>query len=167
MKKSNLATIISKYKETIGERPHLPWILLFILVLGLACFLTEFYKKSDEPKPAGNLETVDTLIPEGKELVTIEIINYESLDHIVGQFGVVNLYAAPMAAGEKAKLVLSNTKIIRAPNNPNHFNALLSAQEALIVASYPGEFIAGVRNPKKNGTKIVKSNKRHISYEWE
>lgn len=167
MKKLNLATITTKYKEILNKNNPLKLFLLITVVLGLTCFALEYHSEAVVPQAPPLAETVDTLIPAGKTLVPIPIMNYEYLDHIIGQYGVVDIYTVPLVAGEKAKLVLADTKIVRSPNNPNYFNALLSPEEALIVASHSGEFAVGVRNPQKLGTKIVKASKRRISFERE
>src|ERR1035437_10610139 len=62
---------------------------------------------------------VDTYIPKGFVLVPIEVQNYEALDSILGQFGVVDLFQSLSPENPGQHLIARNVRILRAPQNPS------------------------------------------------
>lgn len=103
-------------------------------------------------------ESVATMIPAGYVLVPIEVSNYESLDSILGQYGVVDLYKSSDRPGGAPTKVAEHIRILRAPNNPNHFAVLATESESPSLVRYNGAFQVVVQNPKSSGTKVVSSD---------
>ncbi len=145
--------------------------LAFGLGLGLFALLTQFHETKDRPLTERAPIHLDTYIPKGESLVPIQVSNYESLDQIIGQYGVVDLLSTPLTPTEKAKRVAYAVKLIRSAKSPRHFSVLIPAEEAPKLAGYSGEFTVVVRNPKLIGTKFVKENtkpqKRRVVFETE
>lgn len=104
--------------------------------------------------------SLDTYIPEGFVLVPIEVQNYESLDLVIGKFGVVDLYqSSDTKTGAKAgklKPIAKAIKILRSPMNPSLFAVLAPDDQAHIIVKHPGPFQVVVQNPKQRGTDFVK-----------
>ena len=127
------------------------------LLMGFIAFLSQYQQKPQSPSSPSPMTTADTYIPAGKTLIPIEITNYESLDSIIGQFGVVDLFTTPLTNKEKAHSIAFAVKILRAPHNPSHFAALVDQSQAQRILRFPGPFSVTVRNPKTSGTHFVKS----------
>jgi len=166
MKRFNLSTSIIKFiKSGLGESDEEllspAKIVGIVVALGLISLIAQGYssEKVEEPKNTPNF-SIDTFIPEGESLVPIQVSNYESLDQVIGQFGVVDLLSTPLHPGEKAKRVAFAVKLIRAPKSPRHFSVLIPAEKAHKLAGYHGQFTVVVRNPKLIGTQFVKQKKK-------
>lgn len=111
---------------------------------------------------------VDTYIPKGFVLVPIEVQNYESLDSILGQFGVVDLFQSGSAAHPQQIQVARNVRMLRAPQNPSHFAILVQESEVSGILKNNSAFFVVVKHPGKDGTQFVKEDvpvRRSIVYE--
>lgn len=107
--------------------------------------------KSNKPQASVRThEAVDTYIPSGFVLVPITVQNLASLDSLVGQFGVVDLYVE----GENAALG-RGLKLIRSPNDPAQFAVLVPENQAreIVRAGYK-PFQVIVQNPKQTRSEI-------------
>jgi hypothetical protein len=155
--------IAKKYKEWLA------FTTLFIVVL--------IFQTCNHPTKTNTIETsnanegIDLLIPAGQSLVPIEVANYETLDSLLGPYGVVDLFFADPSSPGDGKKIASMVKILRAPKNPSHFAVLVPARLAPQILKYQGPFIVSVQNPKfQMGTKFedtaVKTSRRsRILYE--
>lgn len=103
---------------------------------------------SGEPEP----ETAATYIPVGYVLVPIEVSNFESLDSILGKFGVVDLYEPTTDRNKPATKVASRVRILRAPLNPSHFAVLASEAESPSLVRHAGPFLVVVQNPNSTAS---------------
>lgn len=101
---------------------------------------------------------VTTFIPAGYVLVPIEVANFDSLDSILGPYGVVDLYLPAEAPHRRAKKIASHVKIMRAPLNPSRFAVLLKDDESTEVMAQGGPFQVILQNPNSrphgHGTSI-------------
>lgn len=120
--------------------------------------------RTPQPNAADVSETapIDTYIPSGFVLVPIQIQNLASLDSIVGQFAVVDLYAegASMPIGQGIKL-------IRSPRDPSQFAVLVPDNESreIVKQSYkPMQVI--VQNPKQTQS-YFPQKKTNSRITWE
>ncbi len=114
------------------------------------------------------IENIDTKIPFGHTIEPITISNKASVDALVGDFAVVNLYQT--FTNKKTKLVLQRIKLVRSPKDRRYFGALMTMSEAEIFSQYPGPFKVSLQNPNKPNkiiTKKVKKQKRQIIVEDE
>jgi len=105
-----------------------------------------------EPEP---VESAATYIPAGFVLVPIEVANYESLDSILGKFGVVDLYIPPQEPNKRARKIAEHIRILRAPLNPSQFAVLAREEDSPRIVSHDGPFLVVVKNPNRSGTGIV------------
>jgi hypothetical protein len=134
---------------------------IWIIAIAVAGFLA-FYFDSQTHHPISEHESVNpesaaTQIPAGFVLVPIEVSNYESLDSILGQFGVVDLYVPADDPKKRARKVATHLKILRAPLNPSHFAVLAKETESANLVSNAGPFMVIVQNPEHSGTGFVNS----------
>jgi hypothetical protein len=147
--------LLSKLMPENRQRTAL-WIFAVIFA-GVLSFLLDRNSQEREPaKPeAESPESAATFIPEGFVLVPIEVANYESLDSILGNFGVVDLYSGGLDPGQRPIKVASRVKILRAPLNPNHFAVLAPEAESQRLLGFSGPLTVVVQNPNSSGTRIV------------
>lgn len=101
-------------------------------------------------------ESAATFIPAGFVLVPIEVANYESLDSILGKFGVVDLYTSSIDPNQRPKKIAARIKILRAPLNPNHFAVLAAEEDSSKLVGFSGPLTVVVQNPNSPGTGFVK-----------
>lgn len=142
-----------------------------VMVLGVLAALAQFPKESEEIVNKEPLVSMDTLIPADDSLIPIKVANYESLDQIIGNFGVVDLFSTPLDPTQKPSRVAFAVKLVRSPNSSSHFSVLVPAEKAAKIAGFQGEFTVVVRNPKIVGTKFVNKQarrpQRRVIYHWE
>lgn len=144
--------------KLLPEKRTQVWVWVGVVALtGLIALALDFGGSSNAPESLApeSPETASTYIPAGFVLVPIEVANYESLDSILGKFGVVDLYSAPLDPAQRPKKVATKIKILRAPLNPNHFAVLARDQESEKILSFTGPFTVVVQNPKEGGTGFV------------
>jgi hypothetical protein len=138
------------------------WIAIGLcLAAGLIAFIwdqrvmNQETDSSQKPK-AENIESAATYIPEGFVLVPIEVANFESLDSILGKFGVVDLFVGSDDPKVKPRRIAERVKILRAPLNPEHFAVLVPDSESQNIVAYSGALTVVVQNPNSAGPSLVK-----------
>ena len=152
-------------------KTHKEWVLFsafFVIVLLLYSCVQSSSAKNSLPARAESPDGVDILIPAGQSLVPIEVTNYETLDSLLGSYGVVDLFFVDPTKPETGKKIASMVKILRAPKNPSHFAVLVPARLAQHILQYQGPFTVSVQNPKyQTGTLFEKKaiRKSRITYE--
>ncbi|MEY4617206.1 MAG: hypothetical protein RJB66_2166 [Pseudomonadota bacterium] len=143
--------MIKKIKETIlhPQKPY--WVLISLFFMGLALMVAQ---EKSLPKPKGgsaSITSVDTYIPSGHVLVTLQLINSESIDGLIGDYGLVDLYEAVATSSEeskkRAKPLARRLKIIRAPNNPALFGVLIKETETQIIQKLSAPVFAVIQDP--------------------
>jgi len=163
---------MNKIKELYLKMPWEKKILWTAFGLSIFPITVGAIWRSGAPEPAvrERQAAVDTFIPKGFVLVPIEVQNYEALDSILGQFGVVDLFQAGGVEKPQQHLVARNVRILRAPQNPSHFAILVQESEVGGVLRSGTPFFVIVKHPEKSGTEFVKgevSAKRSIVYDKE
>lgn len=150
-----------KYKE---------WILFsifFVVVLVLYSCVNSTPQKQSAVR-AESPDGIDILIPQGQSLVPIEVANYETLDSLLGTYGVVDLFFVDPTKPETGKKIASMVKILRAPKNPSHFAVLVPAALAQHILQFQGPFTVSVQNPQhKVGTQFEKRSNRRSRIVYE
>jgi hypothetical protein len=150
-----IKSFFEKHREQLRRRPILLWSLIAGLTLAIALYREASRSAAVEPNQVEE-DSVDTFIPAGFVLVPIEVVNYESLDSVLGRFGVVDLFATDPATGGRSAQVASRIRILRAPRNPNQFAVLAPESESRRLVSHAGGFYVIVQNPKSGGTAFEK-----------
>lgn len=141
----NLKKAILQLKENLldVEKPH--WILGCIIVMGMILLISHNqritttnatgFSSSPTPDPS----PIDTFVPTGFVLVTLQLTNGDSIDSMMGNYGMVDLYPAasnnfilsdPDKSATSQKTlspspIATHLRIIRAPNNQKLFGVLV------------------------------------------
>ncbi len=127
--------------------------------LGVLLVGSIFFKTEAPSTDAPRLESADTYIPDGYVLVPISLQNQESLDSLLGSFGVVDLYSSSTNTGQKARKLANQVKIIRAPLNPNQFAVLVPEKDSAELVKFAGPVTATLQNPKKANPRFFRNKK--------
>lgn len=93
-----------------------------------------------------DIPTIDTFIPVGYTLVPIDIQNHESLDSVLGSYGMVDLYTADQKG--RPEKIAERLKILRSPKNPQVFAVLIKEESAHTVAGHAGPIFVTVVSKK-------------------
>lgn len=99
-------------------------------------------------------QTLETLIPQGFQLIPIEVANLESLDSVFGQYGYVDLYAAGVRSTSPAKRIVQAVKLLRAPLNPRQFAVLVRSELAADIVRHGPSYFVVVQNLAKPETLV-------------
>lgn len=145
---------------------HWPFWMAGVAVFSIALTMIIGSEGPADASPT-SITSVDTYIPEGYILIEIQVQNYEFLDSILGQFGVIDLYTAPTEVNPRSRPVAQGMKVLRAPLNPQKFSVLAPEDQARTILE-SGPLVAVLHNPEKAGMKIVnktKATKRSITVE--
>jgi hypothetical protein len=123
-----------------------------------------------DPIPTKN-PSVDTFVPVGYVLVTLQLINSDSIDSMIGQYSMVDLYpaAAQVELDQgKTKPIATRLRLIRAPNNPELFGVLVSSNEENTIQQLAAPVFGVIRNPNSPQPQAVLPQKgkklRSIQY---
>ncbi len=157
----NIKTWMTKNKTTI-------YLWLILIMISLAITILQKTKKKDLISNE-RLQNIDTYIPKGFVLLPIELNNSSSLEGLLSEKGVVDLYTSDPFQ-KSARRVAVAVKIIRSPQNSAYFAVLVPEQEASLLIQRFQSFYAVIQNPLKQGTKIHplnKTNKRSIVIELD
>ena len=147
-----MEALIQKYKSQL---------LLIGAVFLLAIFssLIQSFLK-EKPKPL----SLDEMIPEGFVLIPIEIGNSEDIIHLIGSYGVIDLYSYSPHTQLPQELAAQSLKVIPTKTDENRFAVIAPEKEVVRLLEYRGPFYAVVQNPKKTGSQIYKKRiKKHLT----
>lgn len=133
-------------------------IFLGSLILMIILIISSSLIRASPEEPEVNQFTADTVIPGGFVLVPIEVENKDSLSSLIGQFGVVDLFATS-PAGQRHK-VARRLKLLRAPLNPDQFAVLVPEETAHEVLAIEGSFFVVVQNPEATEGASLKTRKK-------
>lgn len=165
--------MLKKLKERVLNNKVNQITFGVILAIGAFSILSALMSKAENKAPSSSSSqnfTPDTIIPAGYVLIPIELMNSRSLDGIIGEYGIVDLYTAPILEGEKSKKVGDNIKIIRSPYDPSQFAVLILESESELIVKNTGQFTAVIQNPNsKDQSALVKetlSTQKRIAIEY-
>ena len=146
----------ARFTHDLSGKPAL-W-LAAVVVAGFLAFYWDAMQSNASVASARTPEEPEaaaTFIPAGFVLVPIEVANFESLDSILGKFGVVDLYIPADGVRKRPIKVAEHIRILRAPLNPSHFAVLAPENESVKLVTYAGPFMVVVQSAKTSGTKFV------------
>ena len=159
----NLKKIILQLKENLldAEKPY--WILGSILLMGMILLINHNQKKSSTDALGGSSSTtpIDTFVPSGHVLVTLQLINGDSIDSMMGNYGMVDLYSAnsndfmrddddkyPNSKKNlSASPIATHLRIIRAPNNQKLFGVLVPEESRTLIPLLSVPVFAVIQRP--------------------
>lgn len=179
-----------KIKENLFN-PQKPFLIIISLtIIGISMLTIQHNlplnsKEFVPPKPNDNTRVqLDTFIPKGFVLVPLEISNLESIEDLIGSYGLADLY--PTLQNDRfqsstrsktfhhLKPLASRVRLIRAPNNSKLFGVLISEEERALILKLSDPVFAVLHNPnsidEKNDQKTSQNQKetafhnRDISY---
>ena len=140
---------LSSHKVSYG-------LVVVTALTALALFLSHRPDESSDEVVDKVQASPDTFIPNGYVLIPITVSNFESLNALVSQYAIVNLYAVnhpgsfadgALPLNRKVKTVAERIKLIRSPLNPDKFAVLAPEVKAEALIRHSGEFFVTVQNP--------------------
>ena len=146
--------LFESLRKRLNQKNYLYWTIAIFIAAVLA-IAKDHTTEGSSHQASTSQNSPDTYIPAGFVLVPIQISNLESVDSILGQFGVVDLYAPAPKPGGKPLRLAAHIKMLRAPLNPSQFAVLAREDEAPQLIGHEGAFFVVVQNPKRLGTEIV------------
>ena len=148
--------LIQKYLPFLITEKRWRWYGVLIVSAAILAWLSS--GSDNEQKTEHSPQDVTTFIPEGFQLIPIEIANYEAVDSVLGQFGVIDLYTASENDSDSRPLARA-VKILRAPLNPNQFAVLVPDPMVSTIVKKGPLYKVVIRNPKASGTRIEKQHR--------
>jgi len=134
------------------------WRMLSLASLLSFGFVGFIHACDKTPEPTSS-DGIDTMIPAGFVIIPIDVQNYESLDSLLGKFGVGDLFKGD---GKNGRLVARNVRILRAPKNPSHFAVLTPESQAQSILANQGNFYVALKGPNQTGTQIVEQPLKNV-----
>lgn len=148
------------YKQQIVKYKNLIIAFTFLVLATLLNLMTD---KKVDTKPAPM--DAATYIPKGYVLVPIEFTNFETLNALVKDFAIIDLYTTPNTEGRNTKIA-ERIKVIRAPYNPNLFAVLVKSDLSEVIMRHAGPFWGTLQNTQTpEGQNIIRpmnTKKIHI-----
>lgn len=143
-------------KDILKKINNTQQIIIYISItafIGLAIWRIDNAPVKEHKPTNYNLHTE---IPRGYNLYALEIDNFESINAIVDDFALVNLYQ--VHDNKRSQLALQKVKLIRSPKDPRYFAVLATNTELELLTSFPGPFKVALQNPNSPNKNIVKKN---------
>lgn len=148
-----ILNLIKKGREHLLDIKGRIWIVTSLLLIGLALLITQ--NKDQTPRDTGTKEfepSIDTFVPAGFVLVTLQLVNGESVDSMIGDYSQVDLYPVNQdptdPAQKKAQPLATHLRLIRSPNNPSLFGVLVPEDERSMIQQLAQPVFAVIQNPK-------------------
>lgn len=136
-----------KYIETIKRNKHLFIAFLFLAVISFS----NHWLSNDKKEVTADPVDAATMIPKDHVLIPIEFSNFESLNALIKDYGIIDLYKTS-DFGNKSKRVAQKIKVIRAPYNPNLFAVLVHDSLADQIMKEVGPFWGAIQNTNTAAT---------------
>jgi hypothetical protein len=146
-----------KLTELVKNRKS---IIYLLVASGVMAAIWD-YSKQDliEKHVQEEMPSADTYVPDGFVLVPIEVQNIESLDAILGNYGVVDLFHPSVDPNGHAKLLARQVKILRAPLDPKKFAVLVPTEQSQALVKIDAPLFVTIHNPKRSQTAFIKDKK--------
>lgn len=147
--------IITLADQLLKKYPRRIMVISIVFFLTLAVINRNLNSKSIMLVQDEDTTSIDTFIPNGFALVPIEIQNLSTLDSIIGQFAIVDLYNQG-----SSEIIAQDLKLIRSPKDPSQFAVLVAQQTAnSIVKRSQNPFHIVIKNPRTHAQEIVNIKK--------
>lgn len=146
---------ISLIKKYLSGKREIWLTFIFAALITLTWSLSN-NKRAETPIKEKD-DAYDTYIPYGYTLVPIEVQNYESLDSIFGNYGIVSLYFPSDEKNKKPRLLAERVKMLRAPLNQGQFGVLIKDNDAGQIAGHAGPLFVVVHNRETKTNGLIKS----------
>lgn len=156
-----MKNVLPYLKVTLADRQHRWSVGLIALTLLGLLFLSS--GKSDEKTASMPTIDSDELIPEGSVLVPLDLQNREALNDLVGAFAIVDLFTVSADGQMKGTKVGKRVKLIRSPQNPTQFSALVPEDQAPLLFANPGPLFAVIQSRQSKKASALIGNSRAAS----
>ena len=141
-----------KLTHWLLESPLMALLATSVLILGLAAFLgpgsssvpSHDEKGNQAVKPPSSL---DVLLTPGQVLVPLELANHQSLDSLLGPYGIVDLYPLDSLQRKARRPLARYVRIVRSQSDSRHFAALLPSSQAPFLLQGHALLYAVVHHP--------------------
>ncbi len=162
-----LNDILYRLKENLFNPQKPYWILGVLVIMGLSFLMTNEKGRSLISSNTTSLSqseqktgSIDTYVPSGYVLVTLQLINAEALDPLIGSYGMVDLYTVLKGKGSSSltsdslngeltyQLIGSHLRLIRAPNNQKLFGALVPELNRALIQKLSQPAFAVIHHPQ-------------------
>ncbi|OQW49037.1 MAG: hypothetical protein A4S09_12760 [Proteobacteria bacterium SG_bin7] len=143
-------------------------ILYLFIVSGIMSFIWEYSKRDVEiKKEIEESPSTDTYVPEGFVLVPIEVQNADSLDAILGSYGVVDLFHPSLEPKGQPQQIAKQVKILRAPLDPKKFAVLVPNDQSSALVKIDTPLFVTIHNPKHSRPQFIKTKNRISRVQYE
>jgi hypothetical protein len=149
------------------KKPY--WIgLLFVCLV-----LFQLIHSLLTPLAAKKVESVDTIVPAGYVLVPLTLVNIESIDSMIGDKTLIDIYSiGDDTDGIHGKhLVATHLPLIRSTLEPSQVAVLVDEQDQMTIKALTNPVFAVVKNPNSKKQNFIKpalpeknKNSNHITY---
>lgn len=140
------------------------WFFAFLGFSALGCLIFYLGQPTknviDQAEPTAS---IDTMIPAQYVLVPLQLDNAEFLKDLINQTAVVDLFAK---YNEKTQLLAQNVRIIKNPNPPLGFSALVHETRSALFFTKAQSIFAVIKNQNQTPT-VVPENKKGRKIYWE
>jgi hypothetical protein len=142
--------LVSKLKQNIFDPQKPVWIIISLFLISITLFLVR-PEHTTTPKQKENTASLDTFVPSGYVLVTLQLINSDSIDSMIGEFAMVDLYSIRQSQeNEQIKNpvpIATYLRLIRAPNNQSLFGVLVSEESRSVIHRLSEPVFAVIQGP--------------------
>ena len=154
LKKSlfGVKTMNFNLKKYLSETQQTIIIIAITFILAIIIWRTGDEKSKPTHNKISAVE-IHTKIPKGYNLYALDIENIESLNSIVDNYALVNIYQ--QNKNKKDNLVLQKIKLIRSFKNPDYFAILATNKDLEVITNYSGPFKVTLHNPNQPNDTIL------------
>lgn len=128
--------------------------IIFLIIFSFVIVIKSIWPTEIPKDVDNNLE-----IPAGTSLININALNSDSLDSIIGEKAVVNVYL-PNLKGQKPTLLIRQARAVKSSQNSSHFAILVPENKVENLLKYGHDFILTLASPQKSGTEFVNLKNR-------
>lgn len=156
-KTDKITAVIDQLKHRFKTNDSFRWTVLSLaiaLLVGIV-HMAKLIIQTPPPTKTKHQQPIDdlsTFIPAGYSLIPIRVQNHASLDQVIGQFAIVDLFVKPLDPQKKPFQLARAVRLVRSPKNPNHFAVLTPQEKANRLFAHDGEIFAVVKSHKEVGT---------------
>lgn len=148
----NFKIHLEKLSQNLFNPKKPTWIIITLILMAIT--LSQFQKndpnlKKEETKLPTN---IDTYVPSGFVLVPLQLTNGDSIDSMVGDFCLVDLYPSSLDVSPDAQpnhrgALATHLRLVRAPNNPSLFGVLVPEENRTLVHKLTSPVFAVIQGP--------------------
>lgn len=169
-RKENIKKQMARFKYALNEKLQLLldyqkpyWIILALVFMGLSIWWSSETKTSIESSssPLKRSASLDTYVPQGFVLVSLQLINADSISSMMGDFSLVDLYPVQESpygqefamqnlkekGQHKTLPIASHLRLIRSPLNPALFGVLVPENSREIIRALASPVFGVIKNP--------------------